>query len=164
MTDIREYCFDDLYGEYYFWLLNRLQRLTHDREMSKDLVQQTFFTVYCVYFISRENCNFDSPESMLFKIASTYHENLVKKNNNIIKAQKHFSADHLFFNEDISLEVLDHVHRNLTGEMRIYFVMYFYYGFSYVEISKITKSSMYVIRVSISKAIKILQKEIKWGI
>jgi len=163
MLQNREFTFEELYGEYYFWLLNQLHQLTNDREMSKDLVQQTFFTVYCVYFICRKHCLFDCPKYLLYRTALTYHKNLIKNNNNFLKSQRHYSPDHIYFNEEVSMEVLDGVNKCLSGEAKIYFVMYFYYGFSYGEIAKLTKTPIYSIRISISHSIKILQKGLNLG-
>lgn len=159
MSNNNEYTFDELYREYYLWLRDCLQNLTNDNELIKDLLQQTFFTVYCVYFISRKNCIFDSPKRILYKISISYYEIQIQKNNSIIEAQNTYSLGNFPLNMEISMEFLSLVHECLTDDMKTYFILNFYYGFSYSDIAKLTKTSMSAISITISNAVEILRKE-----
>ena len=162
--DGKAYNFVELYNDYYFWLYNSIKNYTNDPELSKDLVQQTYFSIYCSYFMTEERVYFFSPKSLLYKIAKRFFINQHRRNIAHDKMLENFIfyQQELFVlnNQKLSLELMDKVQELLDGNIKTTFLMYFYYGFTYQEISSMLNHPIHKVRHNLSKGIKTIQRNV----
>ena len=146
-----KHCLNLLLQNNYQMLYGFLIKLTGDKDLAEDLVQDTLLKASLNITKFRGESKFSS---YLIKIGINTHKNYLRKNK--IRTEHDDLEDDLI-NHIRFKEALNHLN-NMSYEKRISFILKHYYGYSIEEISEILKVSEGTTKSRIHNTIKKLRE------
>ena len=154
-----KHCLNLLLQNNYQMLYGFLIKLTGDKDLAEDLVQDTLLKASLNITKFRGESKFSS---YLIKIGINTHKNYLRKNkirteNDNFELKSSYDGEEDLINHIRFKEAISHLN-NMPYEKRISFILKHYYGYSIEEISEILKVSEGTTKSRIHNTIKKLRE------
>ena len=125
-------------------------RMLKNRDSAQDITQEAFIRLYNNL---NSNSNINNPQNWLFIITRNLCLNKIRDSKREVSLEKVENSDALIYNcNDPKHLLLQKALNSLETKYREALILKEYYGFSYIEISEIMKTSVSAIRALLYKA------------
>lgn len=162
-TSNKFYEFEALYRQYFHWLLNHVTYFTHDRTVAEDITQQTFYSIYSIYYKEVDTIEVYAPKLFLLTIARRFYIDLCRQNKTVLNKENNLIQyqESCFQSSERCNEIFQLAMVNLEQHERDIFILSYFYGYTQKEIAANLEIPLKTYKLAMKKALRKMEFYLK---